>query len=102
MHEPRAKWSEFLAHEEWQLKQCRRGTCFIQLHRPSLGHSSFSDGPILNARDDVQAAIALENLRLTEELEEAFLNKHFKGVSTSIFDRPHTTPRDVTIEAVEK
>ena len=102
MHESRAKWSEFIAHEEWQLKQCRRGTCFIQLHRPSLGHSSFSDGPILNARDDVQAAIALENLRLTEELEEAFLNKHFKGVSTSIFDRPHTTPRDVTIVAVEK
>jgi hypothetical protein len=56
----------------------------------------------MNARDDEEAAIAVENLRLTEELEEAFLNKHFKGMSTSIFDRPHTTRRDVTIEAVEK
>ena len=67
-----------------------------------MGHSSFSDGPVLNARDNEQAAIALGNLRTTEELEKAFLDKYLKGESTSIFDRTDATPQGMTIEPIDK
>ena len=102
MQESRAKWDKFLAHEQWQLRQCGKGSYFIHLHRPSMGHSSFSDGPVLNARENEHIAVALENLRLTEELEKAFLDKYLKGVSTSIFDRPDATPKGITIEPINK
>jgi hypothetical protein len=94
MHEPRAKWNEFLAHEQWQLHRCGKGSYFIQLHRSGMGHSGFSDGPVLNARDNEQAAIALGNLRLTEELE--------KGAPTSLFDPTDTTPQAKTIDRIDK
>jgi hypothetical protein len=86
MHESRTKWNEFLAHEHWQLHQCGNGSYLIRLHRPGMGHSSFSDGPVLSARDNEQA-VALENLRQTEELEKTFLDKYLKDVSPSIFGR---------------
>jgi pimeloyl-ACP methyl ester carboxylesterase len=100
MHESRTQWNEFLAHEQWQLRQCGQGSYLIQLSQTGMGHSSFSDGPILNARDDEQAALALENLRVTEELEKAFLDKYLKGVSTSIFDRHHTPGHGMVIKSV--
>ena len=102
MHESRNKWNEFLAHEQWQFHQCGQGSYFIHLHRSGLGHSGFSDGPILSAGDNEQAAIALENLRMTEELEKSFLDKYLKGVSKSIFDRTETTPQVMTIESIDK
>lgn len=102
MHESRAKWDKFIGHEQWQLRQCGKGSYFIQLHRPRMGHSSFSDGPVLGARDNEHTAVALENLRLTEELEKAFLDKYLKGVSTSIFDQTDATPKGVTIEPIDK
>lgn len=102
MHESRTKWNEFLAHEQWQLHQCGKGSYLIRLHRPGMGHSSFSDGPVLSARDNEQAAIALENLRQTEELEKAFLDKYLKDVSTPIFGRTDTTPQGITIEPIDK
>ena len=102
MHESRATWNEFLAHEQWQLHRCGKGSYFIQLHRSGMGHSGFSDGPVLNARDNEQAATALGNLRLTEELEKAFLDKYLKGVPTPPFDRTDTVPEGVTIEPVDK
>jgi hypothetical protein len=102
MHESRTHWNEFLAHETWQLHPCGKGSYLIQLGRPGMGHSSFSDGPILNARDNEQAAIALENLRPTEAFEKAFLDKYLKEVSTSIFDRTGTTTQGVTIEPLHK
>jgi predicted dienelactone hydrolase len=102
MHESRTKWNDFLVHEQWQLRQCGQGSYFIQLHRSGMGHSGFSDGPVLNARDNEQAAIALGNLRTTEELEKAFLDKYLKGESTSIFDRTDATPQGMTIEPIDK
>lgn len=102
MHESRTKWNEFLAHEQFQIHQCGKGSYLIQLRRPGMAHSGFSDGPILNAPDSEQAAIALENLRLTEGLEKAFLDRYLKGVSMSIFDRTDTTPQGITIEPIDK
>lgn len=102
MHESRTKWNEFLAHEKRQLHQCGKGSYLIRLHRPGLGHSSFSDGPVLSARDNEQVAIALENLRQTEELEKAFLDEHLKDVSTSMFSQTDTTAQGITIEPIDK
>lgn len=102
MHESRTEWNEFLAHEQWQLRQCGKGSYLIRLHRPGMGHSSFSDGPLLSARDNEQAAIALENLRQTEELEKVFLDKYLKDASTSIFGRTGTTLQGISIEPIDK
>jgi predicted dienelactone hydrolase len=102
IHESRTRWNEFLAHERWQLRQCGKGSYLIRLHRRGMGHSTFSDGPVLSARDNEQSAIALENLRQTEELEKDFLDKYLKNVSPSIFGRTNTTSHGITIEPLVK
>lgn len=70
------------------------------LNRPEMSHASFSDGPILNARDPAQALVAAENLRLTEELERAFLDKSLKGASDTYFSKSGGNPSGVEIESV--
>lgn len=100
MHESRAQWNNFLAHEREQLAHCGRGSYLVLLNRPGMSHASFSDGPILTARDPAQALVAAENLRVTEELERAFLDKSLEGASDTYFSRAGGSPSGVKIEAV--
>lgn len=100
MRESRAGWNNFLAHERQQLDQCGKGSYFVSLNRPGMGHSSFSDGPALNARDSEQASVALANLQVTEELERAFLDKNLKGAPASLFEQTDRYPSGVKIEPV--
>lgn len=100
MRESRAQWNGFLAHEHEQLNRCGAGSYFVQVERPGMVHSSFSDGPILNASDPKLASIALANLLLTERLERSFLDKYLKGAPAPLLDQPGKTESGVKIERV--
>lgn len=100
MRESRAQWNHFVAHEHEQLAECAPGSYLVLLHRPGMNHASFSDGPILNAQDPEQAAVASENLLVTEELERAFLDKFLRGAAETLLDPSGGIPSGVQIEAV--
>lgn len=100
MHEPRARWNRFLAHEHEQLAQCGPGSYLVLLDRPGMNHASFSDGPILNARDPEQVAVAMGNLQVTKELERAFLDRSLRRNSEPILEGGGRGLSGVEIEAV--
>jgi pimeloyl-ACP methyl ester carboxylesterase len=75
----RAGWDRYLAHEREQLSNCAPGSYLVTISRPGLGHAAFSDGPSLNAANgSAEATRTQSNLRLTEDLELAFLDHVFK------------------------
>jgi pimeloyl-ACP methyl ester carboxylesterase len=101
MKESRVQWDDFLKHEREQLDSCGAGSYYILLNRPHISHSSFSDGPILNAAPgSTQASIALENLLLIEKLERNFLNKYLKGKAAPLLDNTAMATPDVRVERV--
>jgi predicted dienelactone hydrolase len=101
MKESQAQWNEFLAREYEQLETCGPGSYYIQLSGPALVHSSFSDGPVLNAAaGSAQASIALKNLLLTENLERSFLDKNLKGEDAPLLDGTAKLPSGVRVERV--
>jgi predicted dienelactone hydrolase len=100
MGETRLQWNGFLAHEHEQIDQCGAGSYFVSLDRPGMAHSSFSDGPILNATDATLASVALANLRLTERLERSFLDKYLKGAPAPLLDQPDKAESGMIIERV--
>ncbi len=101
MRESRVQWDDFLKHEREQLDSCGAGSYYILLNRPHIAHSSFSDGPILNAAPgSTQASIALENLLLIEKLERNFLDKSLKGEAAPLLDKTADVPPGVRVEHV--
>ena len=79
MGESRAAWNGYLGHEREQLSKCAAGSYLVTISRSGLGHSAFSDGPILNAANvSAEATQAQRNLLLTEDLERVFLDSILK------------------------
>lgn len=101
MRESRVQWDDFLKHEREQLDSCGAGSYYILLNRPDIAHSSFSDGPILNAAPgSTQASIALENLLLIERLDRNFLDKSLNGEAAPLLDKTVEVPPGVRVEHV--
>jgi predicted dienelactone hydrolase len=101
MGESQVQWNEFLTREYEQLETCGPGSYYVQLSGPALVHSSFSDGPVLNASaDSTQASIALKNLLLTENLERSFLDKNLKGEAAPLLDATAKLPSGVQVKRV--
>ena len=100
MRESRVQWNGFLAHEHEQLDRCGAGSYFVQVERPGMVHSSFSDGPILNASDPKPASVALANLLLTERLERSFLDKYLRDAPAPLLDQSDKTEAGLKIERI--
>jgi predicted dienelactone hydrolase len=101
MHESRAQWDAYLAHEREQLDACGAGSYLALVSEPDMAHASFSDGPVLNtAAGSKQAADAVRNLELTESLELSFLDKTLKGKPAPLLDDAAKIPAGVKIERV--
>lgn len=101
MHESRAQWNAYLAHQRKQLSACGPGSYLALVSKPGMGHASFSDGPVLNAAPgSKQAADALRNLELTESLELSFLDKTLKDKPAPLLDDAAKMPPGVKIERV--
>jgi pimeloyl-ACP methyl ester carboxylesterase len=100
MRESRVQWNGFLEHEHEQLDRCGAGSYFVQVERPGMVHSSFSDGPILNASDPKLASIALANQLLTERLERSFLDKYLKDAPAPFLDQSDKTEAGLKIERI--
>ena len=101
MRESRVQWDDFLKHEREQLDSCGAGSYYILLNRPHIAHSSFSDGPILNAvPGSSQASIAFENLLQIERLERNFSDKSLNGEAAPLLDNAADLTAGVQVERV--
>jgi predicted dienelactone hydrolase len=84
-----AQFADYQRKEEAQLNQCPPGSYRVLLNVPGLFHGSFSDYPLRAANGDAtKTAQALHNLRLTESLARAFLDKVLKGEKAPLLDEP--------------
>jgi pimeloyl-ACP methyl ester carboxylesterase len=101
MGESRSKWDAYVEHEREQLSACPAGSYHVILSGTEMTHASFSGGLLLSATPgSSEAAVALENLLLTEGIERGFLDKIFKNESAALFERAGKSPSGVAVEPI--
>ena len=101
--ETRAQWNGFLAHSHGQMKACGAGSYRVILSGAGMGHGSFSDGPLLNAKPgSKKRESARKNLLLAEELLRQFLEKHLRDAPAPMLDQRAEMPAGVLVERVGK
>lgn len=101
MGESQSQWNDFLEHQHQQLEACGAGSYHVLLSGSGMAHSSFSDGPVLNAPPgSAQSTVALQDLLLTEDLEMNFLDENLKGNPAPLLDGTAKVPSEVQVERV--
>lgn len=101
MGESRAQWNDYLAHAREQLNSCAAGSYHVVLSIPSLVHSSFSDGLLINSPPvSAEASSALSNLELTELLELGFLDSALKVDNAPPFNRVAKSSADIKVTPI--
>jgi hypothetical protein len=103
MHESRAQWEQYVAHEREQLNTCKSGSYHVILKGAGMTHASFSDGLLLSAiPGSPEASTARDNLLLTAAVERSFLDKVLKGEPAPLLDVAAKTPSGVEVENIGK
>jgi predicted dienelactone hydrolase len=96
----RAAWTASVTRvadtQERQLREVRSGSYKVQLRAPGMNHGSFGDTSLSATTPEAERR-ALHNLGLTIEVTRAFLDKHVKGLTTSLLDLGSARNSEITV-----
>ena len=93
----RAEHEEYSRKREAQLSDCPPGSYYVSLQEPGFAHSTFSDGPLLNAPEEPVHAQAEARLASIEKLANAFLRQSFSHIQTPTLAQVSATGSDMII-----
>ena len=101
-HTTREAWdkdhAERLANNEKQLKACAGGSYHVILNLPGIEHFSFTDRPLIHAKNQEETDKATHALETIGQYTLAFFDRYLKQQNNGMLDSGTTLPAGITLE----
>jgi hypothetical protein len=87
-----------LAINEQELKECTGGSYHLRINLPGIGHSSFTDMPLLESENKEELNNAVRSLSVIEDYTLAFLDRYLKQGKSELLNVATVRPTGVVLE----